>query len=121
MWFKYITKNGAWKHGKAVTFMPKTLYGDNGSGMPTHQSLWKAGKPLFVGDGYAGLSEMCLYYIGGVLKHARALAAICNPTTNSYKRLVPGFEAPVKLAYSNRNRSAGIPIPKDPPPPKRQR
>jgi len=121
MWFKYITKNVAWRHGKTVTFMPKPLFGDNGSGMHTHQSLWKAGKPLFAGDGYAGLSEMCLYYIGGVLKHARALAAICNPTTNSYKRLVPGFEAPVNLAYSSRNRSAGIRIPMYSPSPKAKR
>jgi glutamine synthetase len=111
MWFKYVVKNVAWRHGKTVTFMPKPLYGDNGSGMHTHQSLWKAGKPLFAGDGYAGMSEMALWYIGGVLKHARALAAICNPTTNSYKRLVPGFEAPVNLAYSARNRSASIRIP----------
>ena len=111
MWFKYIVKNVAAKHGKTATFMPKPLFGDNGCGMHCHQSLWKEGKPLFAGDGYAGLSDMGLCYIGGILKHAQALAALTNPTTNSYRRLVPGFEAPVNLAYSSRNRSASIRIP----------
>ncbi|MHB8421079.1 MAG: type I glutamate--ammonia ligase [Myxococcales bacterium] len=121
MWFKYIIKNVARKHGKTVTFMPKPLYGDNGSGMHTHQSIWKGGKPLFAGEGYAGMSEIAMHYIGGILKHARSLAALCNPTTNSYKRLVPGFEAPVNLAYSSRNRSASIRIPMYSPSPKAKR
>jgi glutamine synthetase len=111
MLYKYVVKNVARAAGKTVTFMPKPLYGDNGSGMHCHQSLWKGGKPLFAGNEYAGVSKTCLHYIGGVLKHARALAALTNPTTNSYKRLVPGFEAPVNLAYSSRNRSASIRIP----------
>jgi len=111
MKFKYVVKNTALRYGKTATFMPKPLFGDNGSGMHTHQSLWKEGKPLFPGNGYAGLSPMALHYVGGLLKHARALAALIAPTTNSYKRLVPGFEAPVNLAYSRRNRSAAIRIP----------
>jgi glutamine synthetase len=109
--YKYVIKNVAWKHGKTVTFMPKPLFGDNGSGMHTHQSIWKDGQPLFAGDKYAGLSETALYYIGGLLKHAPALLGITNPSTNSYKRLVPGYEAPVNLAYSQGNRSASIRIP----------
>jgi glutamine synthetase len=121
MWFKYIIKNVARRHGKTVTFMPKPLYGDNGSGMHVHQSIWKGGKPLFAGDGYAGMSDLAMWYIGGILKHAPALAAFCNPTTNSYKRLVPGFEAPVNLAYSARNRSASIRIPMYSPSPKAKR
>ena len=111
MRYKYITRNVAKRHGKSVTFMPKPIYGDNGSGMHTHQSLWKSGKPLFAGKEYAGLSQMALWYMGGLLKHAQALCALCNPTTNSYKRLVPGFEAPVNFIYSARNRSAAIRIP----------
>src|SRR5271154_1158700 len=121
MLYKYVIKNIAKKHGKTVTFMPKPLFADNGSGMHTHQSLWNKGKPLFAGKEYAGLSQMALYYIGGILKHAKALAALCNPTTNSYKRLVPGFEAPVNLAYSSRNRSASIRIPMYSPSPKAKR
>jgi glutamine synthetase len=111
MLYKYVIKNVARRHGKTVCLMPKPLFGDNGSGMHTHQSLWKGGRPLFAGKEYAGLSQMALYYIGGILKHAKALCAICSPTTNSFKRLVPGYEAPVNLAYSARNRSAAIRIP----------
>ncbi len=121
MMYKYIIKNVARRHGKTVTLMPKPLFQDNGSGMHTHQSIWKEGKPLFAGKEYAGISQLCLWYIGGVLKHAPALAAITNPTTNSYKRLTPGFEAPVNLAYSSRNRSAGIRIPMYVPNPKAKR
>ena len=121
MWYKYIVKNVARRFGKTATFMPKPIFGDNGSGMHTHQSLWKNGKPLFAGEGYAGFSQLGMQYIGGVLTHARALAAFCNPTMNSYKRLVPGFEAPVNLAYSSRNRSAAVRIPMYSPSPKAKR
>ncbi len=111
MLYKYITKNVALRHGKTVTFMPKPLFGDNGSGMHVHQSLWRNGEPLFAGSKHAGLSDECLWYIGGILRHASALCAFVAPTTNSYKRLVPGYEAPVNLAYSSRNRSAAVRIP----------
>ena len=121
MMYKYIVKNVARRHNKTATFMPKPLFQDNGTGMHTHQSIWKDGKPTFAGKEYAGVSKNCLYYIGGVLKHASALAAFTNPTTNSYKRLTPGFEAPVLLAYSSRNRSAGIRIPMYSPNPKAKR
>jgi glutamine synthetase len=121
MWFKYVVKNVARKHGKAATFMPKPMFGDNGSGMHTHQSVWKEGKPLFAGEGYGGLSDLGLHYIGGVIKHAKSVAAFTNPTTNSYRRLVPGFEAPINLAYSSRNRSAALRIPITGPNPKTRR
>jgi glutamine synthetase len=111
MKYKFAIKSVAQQYGKTVTFMPKPLFGDNGSGMHTHQSLWSQGKPLFAGDCYAGLSEMALFYAGGLLKHAPAILGFAAPTTNSYKRLVPGYEAPVNLAYSKRNRSAAVRIP----------
>jgi len=109
--YKYCVRNVALKHGKTATFMPKPIFGDNGSGMHTHQSLWKDGKPMFAGDCYAGLSQAALWYIGGLLKHATVLLSFCAPTTNSYRRLVPGYEAPVNLAYSRRNRSAAVRVP----------
>jgi glutamine synthetase len=121
MLFKYIIKNVAKKYNKTVTFMPKPLFADNGSGMHTHISIWKGAENLFAGSGYAGLSDMALYAIGGILKHAPALCGLSNPTTNSYKRLVPGYEAPVNLAYSQRNRSASVRIPMYSPNPKAKR
>ena len=111
MWFKYVLKNVAYRNNHSVTFMPKPLFEDNGTGMHTHISIWKENQPLFAGDKYAGISQEALYGIGGILKHCRALTAFTNPTTNSYKRLVPGFEAPVNLAYSSRNRSAAVRLP----------
>src|SRR5690348_5078569 len=112
MKFKYIIKNTGWAHGKSVTFMPKPIFGDNGSGMHVHQSIWNDGEPLFYDEsGYAGLSDMARHYIGGILKHAPSVLAFTNPTVNSYHRLVPGFEAPISLVYSSRNRSAAVRIP----------
>ena len=112
MLYKYVIKNVAWQRGKSVTFMPKPIFQDNGSGMHVHQSLWKGGEPLFFDEkGYGGISDLCRWYIGGLLKHAPSLLAFCAPTTNSYKRLVPGYEAPVNLVYSQRNRSAAVRIP----------
>jgi len=119
--YKYIVKNVAYLHGKTATFMPKPLFGDNGSGMHIHSSLWKGNKPIMAGEQYAGLSQEAIWYIGGILKHAPALCALCNPTNNSYKRLVPGYEAPVNLAYSARNRSAICRIPMYSPSPKAKR
>jgi glutamine synthetase len=110
-WFKYVVKNVARRHNRTATFMPKPLFGDNGSGQHVHMSLWKGGKPLFAGNQYAGLSETAMHFIGGILKHAPSICGFTNPITNSYKRLVPGFEAPIKLAYSFKNRSAAIRIP----------
>ena len=121
MWFKYVLKNVALRHGHTVTFMPKPLFEDNGTGMHTHISIWKEGQPTFAGDKYAGVSQEALYAIGGILKHCKAICAFTNPTTNSYKRLVPGFEAPVNLAYSSRNRSAAVRIPMYSPSPKAKR
>ncbi len=121
VWFKYVLKNVAARRGHTVTFMPKPLFEDNGTGMHTHLSIWKDDKPLFAGDKYAGVSQIALWAIGGILKHCKAVCAFTNPTTNSYKRLVPGFEAPVNLAYSSRNRSAAVRIPMYSPSPKAKR
>jgi glutamine synthetase len=122
MLFKYVIKNVAWANGKTATFMPKPIFGDNGSGMHCHQSLWKDGEPLFYDErGYGGLSDMARWYIGGLLQHASSLLAFTNPTTNSYRRLVPGYEAPVLLKHSQRNRSAAVRIPMYSPSPKSKR
>jgi glutamine synthetase len=121
MLYKYIVKNVAKRHGKVATFMPKPIYQDNGSGMHTHLSIWKNGENLFFGDGYGLTSEMCRAYIAGLIKHGKALMALCAPTTNSYKRLVPGYEAPVNLVYSARNRSAACRIPLVSPDPRQKR
>ena len=121
MWYKYICKNVARRNGRTVTFMPKPVYLDNGSGMHTHQSIWNGDNPTFAGDGYGGMSDVALHYIAGVLDHAPAICSLSNPTTNSYRRLVPGFEAPVNLAYSSRNRSAAVRIPMYSPSPKAKR
>ncbi|MFP6627081.1 MAG: type I glutamate--ammonia ligase [Deltaproteobacteria bacterium] len=121
MWYKYVCKNVARRNGRTVTFMPKPVFMDNGSGMHVHQSIWQGDTPTFAGDSYGGVSETCINYIGGILKHAAALCAFSNPTTNSYRRLVPGFEAPVNLAYSSRNRSAAVRIPMYSPSPKAKR
>jgi len=121
MWFKYVLKNVAKRHNKTATFMPKPLFGDNGNGMHVHQSIWKKGKPIFAGDKYAGLSDIAMWYIGGILRHTKAFCAITNPTTNSYRRLVPHYEAPINIAYSSRNRSAGVRIPMYSPDPKTKR
>jgi glutamine synthetase len=117
-WYKYIVKNVAVRHGMTATFMPKPIFGDNGTGMHTHQSIWKGDTPLFAGNGYAGMSETAMHYIAGILHHAPTIAAFTNPGTNSYRRLVPGFEAPINLAYSSRNRSASVRIPMYSPSPK---
>ena len=121
MIYKYVIRNVARQYGKTVTFMPKPIFGDNGTGMHTHQSLWKGETPLFAGNGYAGMSELAMHYIAGILHHAPSIAAFTNPTTNSYRRLVPGFEAPINLAYSSRNRSASVRIPMYSPSPKAKR
>ena len=120
-WYKYIVKNVAARHGMTATFMPKPIFGDNGTGMHTHQSIWKGETPLFAGNGYAGMSELAMHYIAGILHHAPTIAAFTNPGTNSYRRLVPGFEAPINLAYSSRNRSASVRIPMYSPSPKAKR
>jgi len=121
MWYKYCVKNVARRNGRTATFMPKPIFQDNGSGMHTHQSIWKGDKPLFAGDGYGGMSDLAMHYIAGILQHGPAICAFSNPTVNSYHRLVPGFEAPVNLAYSSRNRSAAVRIPTYSPSPKAKR